>query len=132
MSNVDHEIAKRVLAHRTQRRLSQTELGQKLGVTFQQIQKYEKGANRIGAGRLFEIAAAFNIPVEVLFPKPVELAENGEAPPQDLFSDIAFTAEGRRLCLAFAKIEDPKVRRKVVALVEALSVPDDQSAERHS
>lgn len=126
-SVIDQEIAKRVLAHRTQLGLSQTEVGEKLGVTFQQVQKYEKGINRIGAGRLFQMAAVFNIPVEALFPKPVPLDEvSAPPPPRELYSDILFTADGRRMCLAFAKIEDANVRKKVIALVEALTEPDDQ------
>ncbi len=125
-SVIDQEIAKRVLAHRTQRGLSQTEVGEKLGVTFQQVQKYEKATNRIGAGRLFQMAAVFNIPVEALFPKSAPIAAPSTPLPEpDLVSDILFTADGRRLCLAFAKIEDPKVRKKVVALVEALTEPDE-------
>jgi transcriptional regulator with XRE-family HTH domain len=126
-SVIDQEIAKRVLAHRTQLGLSQTEIGKKLGVTFQQIQKYEKGVNRIGAGRLFQLATVFNIPVEALFPKPAPFTEaNAPPPPQELCSDILFTADGRRMCLAFAKIENSRVRKKVIALVEALTEPNDQ------
>ena len=124
---IDQEIAKRVFAHRTQLGLSQTELGEQLGVTFQQVQKYEKATNRIGAGRLFQMATVFNIPVEALFPKLAHIATSNDTAPQlDLVSDMLLTADGRRLCLAFAQIADPKVRRKVVALVEALSEPGEQ------
>lgn len=126
---IDQEIAKRVFAHRTQRGLSQSEVGEKLGVTFQQVQKYETATNRIGAGRLFQMAAVFNIPVEALFPKTSSVAASSAAASQpELVSDLLFTADGRRLCSAFAKIADPKVRKKVIALVEALIEPDEQQA----
>src|SRR5215475_13236549 len=65
---VDAEVAKRVRALRLERGLSQTELSDALGVTFQQVQKYERGANRISAGRLFRIAKVFDVPVTFFFP----------------------------------------------------------------
>ena len=63
----DIDIAKRVRALRLQRGLSQTELGEVLGVTFQQVQKYERGTNRISAGRLYRIAGVLEVPIPVMW-----------------------------------------------------------------
>lgn len=122
VTDIDCQIAKLVRLNRARVGMSQTEVGESLGLTFQQIQKYEKGTNRIGAGRLFEIAALFNVPVQVLFPDTAKPVENGldTKTNYDALSDLLLTADGRRLCYAFLKISDPKVRAKIIALVEEI------------
>lgn len=103
--------------------LSQEKLGDALGLTFQQVQKYEKGANRISASRLQQISSILNVPVSFFF----EGAPTSDAPPQsngDASAEIsAFlgTAEGVQLNQAFAKIQNGVVRRRIVDLVEALA-----------
>jgi transcriptional regulator with XRE-family HTH domain len=72
---IDLLVAKRIRAYRKQLGLSQSDLARKLGLTFQQIQKYEKGSNRVGAGRLFEIAGIFDIPIQALYPESDESVE---------------------------------------------------------
>lgn len=106
--------------------MSQEKLGDLLGLTFQQVQKYEKGINRIGAGRLFEIARILDVPIDFFYDGvngPMEgFAENG-APVMEFVS----SSEGLALSLAFMKIKDPKVRKRVLDLVKSLA--EEETAE---
>ena len=111
--------------------MSQEKLGEALGLTFQQVQKYEKGTNRISASRLQQISETLNIPLSFFFKgAPVsEGAVNGgfaEGGSEDSYaSDFVMTAEGLSLNRAFAKISDPKVRKKIVDLVTTLADGDN-------
>ena len=90
--------------------MSQEKLGDHLGLTFQQVQKYEKGVNRIGAGRLFEISRILSVPIDFFYDgvggSEPGFAEAGSAPVMEFVS----SGEGLQLSLAFMKIKDPKVR----------------------
>ena len=78
--NRDAEVGRRVRSRRLECRLSQTELADRIGVTFQQVQKYEKGVNRIGAGRLQQIAEIFEVPVSAFFAvTPAQLSRNSQS-----------------------------------------------------
>jgi transcriptional regulator with XRE-family HTH domain len=107
--------------------MSQEKLGQSLGVTFQQVQKYEKGANRIGASRLQEIAKVLAVPVEFFFDGAPQSDKNGEGfadnQPHSYLEDINIlsTSEGVQLMRSFVRIADPKVRRRVLSLIEAIA-----------
>lgn len=108
--------------------MSQDKLGDSLGLTFQQIQKYEKGVNRIGASRLFEIAKVLEIPIQFLFEDfdsftntPYGFAENAPDSDSSMLMDFLSSPEGIQLCRHFAQIEDPRVRRRVIDLVKTLS-----------
>ncbi len=98
-----------------------------LGLTFQQIQKYEKGANRISASRLQQISEALSTPLAYFFkgaPVSEGAAQGGLAEAdadQNYFGDFVMTSEGLSLNRAFARISDPKVRKKIVDLVNALA-----------
>lgn len=125
-SPVDRHVGSRVRMRRITVGLSQERLGEALGVTFQQIQKYEKGSNRISASRMQNIAQVLGVPVSFFFdgsPRDesiamaVGFADSAQA---DYTADIFATAEGVALARAFASIEDPKVRRRVVDLVTTL------------
>ncbi len=107
--------------------LSQEKLGEKLGITFQQIQKYEKGTNRVGASRLQAMSDALEVPVSYFFPDSSPGAQDGMKEDGSTFMmDFMSTSEGLDLSRAFTRIQNPKVRRKVVELVRALA--EDQSA----
>ena len=100
--------------------LSQERLGNALGVTFQQVQKYEKGANRIGASRLQEISRLLDAPPSYFFegaPTALGLKPGFEDEPRPFVPDMVTTAEGLQLNRAFARIRDIKVRRRLVDLV---------------
>ncbi|MDR6285105.1 transcriptional regulator with XRE-family HTH domain [Methylopila jiangsuensis] len=105
--------------------MSQEKLGEALGITFQQIQKYEKGANRIGASRMQQISNVLGVPVSYFFDDApgAETARGGlsEAPGSDYVVDFLSTTEGLQLNKAFARISDAKVRRKIVELVASLA-----------
>jgi transcriptional regulator with XRE-family HTH domain len=117
---VDVEVGHRIRIERLSRGLSQTALANQLGVTFQQVQKYEKGVNRVGAGRLTKIAEVLGVPVGTFFSgKEVlegEQGKVGEASPLKLL-----TVSGAfRLLRAYADIEDSNLRRAIVDLVEQI------------
>ena len=109
--------------------LSQEKLGEALGVTFQQVQKYEKGTNRIGAGRLQDIAKILEAPPSFFFQdapttggvSASALEESGSA---DFVVKFLSTVEGLQLNKAFASIKDPKVRRRLVDLVVAIAASE--------
>jgi transcriptional regulator with XRE-family HTH domain len=113
----DAEIGQRVRALRLQRGLSQTELGNLISVTFQQVQKYEKGANRISAGRLQRIAEVLGVPVAQLFTEPEQRHSNGSGQQVDLLG----TEGALRLARAYARIKKPGVRLQLLRLTEAIA-----------
>lgn len=122
---VDKHVGGRVRMRRILVGMSQEKLGEALDLTFQQVQKYEKGTNRIGASRLQQIAQVLGVPVTFFFdgaPQERGMAELGFAePPQaDLSFDLLSTPDGIQLAKAFLSIDDPKVRRRVVDLVSTL------------
>ncbi len=104
--------------------MSQEKLGEALGLTFQQIQKYEKGSNRIGASRLQQIALTLDVSPAFFFEgqTPSEAGAGGEADAQTS-QIVAFlaSADGLSLNRAFARIKDPRLRRRIVDLVAAIA-----------
>jgi transcriptional regulator with XRE-family HTH domain len=126
---IDRHVGSRVRMQRVLMKMSQEKLGEALGLTFQQVQKYEKGTNRIGASRLQQISKTLSVPPSFFFEGAPALA--GEDPSgfaEDTTSqyvvDFLSTTEGLALNRAFARIKDPKVRKRVVDLVAALAEPD--------
>ncbi|MBN9602756.1 MAG: helix-turn-helix transcriptional regulator [Afipia felis] len=128
---VDKYVGSRVRMRRIMLGLSQEKLGDALGLTFQQIQKYEKGTNRIGASRLHQIADILQVPVSFMFEGgPASSAGvdgMGEAPSPAYVSDFLATSEGLALTRAFTKITDAKLRRSIVDLVEQIAATQSQS-----
>ncbi len=123
---IDTHVGSRVRLRRNMLGMSQEKLGDALGITFQQIQKYEKGANRVGASRLQAIANVLNVPVSFFFDDaPGEAgAVNrglGEENSTTYVVDFLNSTEGLQLNRAFVKITDAKVRRKIIDLVKSLS-----------
>lgn len=105
--------------------MSQEKLGDSLGLTFQQVQKYEKGANRIGASRLFQISRVLGVPVSFFYEGLSGDGAGGEVDQaevdQSVFElDMLSSSEGIQLNSAFFSIRDPKVRKKILELVKAL------------
>ena len=130
---VDVYVGSRVRLRRMVIGMSQEKLGEKLGLTFQQVQKYEKGTNRIGASRLWQISSILGVSIEFFF----DDAPIDSEPPRDTVagSDAVTTAlieflqsrDGLELNRAFVRVTDPKVRRRMVELVKSLA--DDESLE---
>jgi len=121
---IDKHVGSRVRMRRMMLGMSQEKLGDALDLTFQQVQKYEKGTNRIGASRLQQISHILQVPVSFFFEGAPAAAEHqaglGEAPSPAYVSDFLASSEGLALTKAFMRIKDPKVRRRIVDLVEAL------------
>jgi transcriptional regulator with XRE-family HTH domain len=103
--------------------MTQTALADKLGITFQQIQKYEKGSNRVSASRLQQIAATLGLRVSDFFTEDADVVEGRSGEPADLVSFISST-EGLQLNRAFTHVSRPAVRRKLIDLVRAISGAD--------
>jgi transcriptional regulator with XRE-family HTH domain len=127
-SPVDVHVGSRVRLRRTLMGMSQEKLGNAVGLTFQQIQKYERGANRIGASRLFEMSRVLDVPVQFFFdemPTEPESSDyrpmSGEAntPEQDPMA----RRETLELIRAYYRIPDPQVRRRLFELAKALAAP---------
>jgi transcriptional regulator with XRE-family HTH domain len=115
----DAEIGQRVRALRLQCGLSQTDLGTLIDVTFQQVQKYEKGANRISAGRLQRIAEVLGVPVAFFFAAPAERHPSSGADTPEV--EFLETEGALRLARAYARIKEPNVRLRLLRLTEALA-----------
>ena len=122
----DRYVGSRVRMRRMMLGMSQEKLGDALGLTFQQVQKYEKGTNRIGASRLQHIAHIFQVPVSFFFEGapsvPGYHAPPGmsEAPSPTYVSEFLATSDGLSLTKAFMRIKDAKLRRRIVDLVEEI------------
>lgn len=127
---IDVHVGGRVRLRRTMLGMSQDKLADSLGLTFQQIQKYEKGVNRIGASRVFEISHVLGVPIQFFFDdfdvesgRSYGFAEQG---PDDgmAMMELLNTPEGVQLCKHFSSIKDPKIRKRVLELVKSLSNGD--------
>ena len=111
---LDIAVGQRIRIERLARHMSQTELAERIGVSFQQVQKYENGANRVGSGRLYQIAAVLGIHVSTLF----KGGERAEKTNDSGLLDLLAEPQSVRLMRAFAKITDTTVRRSLVQLAE--------------
>ena len=122
---VDKYVGSRVRMRRIMLGMSQEKLGEALGLTFQQIQKYEKGTNRVGASRIQQIAEVLQVPVSFLFEGgPTSRPGNegfGEEASPAYVSDFLATSEGLALTRAFTRITESKLRRSIVDLVEQIA-----------
>jgi transcriptional regulator with XRE-family HTH domain len=122
---IDLHVGTRVRSRRLLVGLSQEKLGDALGVTFQQVQKYEKGSNRIGASRLQQASKILGVPVNFFFegaPTDGALAAGFSEPSEAIYmADFANTAEGAQLINAFLRIKEPKLRKKIIDLVVAMA-----------
>lgn len=115
----DVEIGKRVRVLRVARGMTQSDLGQALGVTFQQVQKYENGQNRIASGRLQTIAEAFDVPITYFFSADKQSSARGKSAVPDFYSGRG--DEVKQLVEAYARIESTKIRLGIVHLAEKLA-----------
>jgi transcriptional regulator with XRE-family HTH domain len=128
----DVHVGSRVRLRRTMLGLSQEKLGEKIGLTFQQVQKYERGANRISASKLYEIARSLRVSISWFFeglsdPLAGRLKDAAEMQAPPYAHNFLMTPEGIDLANAFPRIEDRQIRRKLVDLIRAL-VEEDAEA----
>jgi transcriptional regulator with XRE-family HTH domain len=134
-SSIDAHVGSRVRLRRMLIGMSQEKLGELLGLTFQQVQKYEKGANRIGASRLFEISKILNVPVQYFFedlPNAAGAQANGygmsEPDREPFVMDFVSSTEGLQLIRSYTKVTDPRVRKRILELVKSLGGEDEDTA----
>jgi transcriptional regulator with XRE-family HTH domain len=118
---IDVEVGRRIRVQRIARGISQTELGEKIGVTFQQVQKYEKGSNRVGASRLTKIAKVLGVTVETFFGGPGGTDQGGSATAARLDLEYLVVPGALRLLRAYGQIREPVVRRTIVTFVEKIA-----------
>src|SRR3712207_2672757 len=126
---IDQHVGSRVRMRRMLIGMSQEKLGEALGLTFQQVQKYEKGTNRIGASRLHRIASVLGVPIEFFYEGAPHASSTtqgfADAASSNYVSDFLSSGEGVQLVKAFLAIKDPGVRRKIVELIKALGGDED-------
>jgi transcriptional regulator with XRE-family HTH domain len=126
---IDIHVGSRVRLRRQLLKMSQEKLGEELGVTFQQVQKYERGANRVGASRLYRLSRVLDVPVQYFFEGMGEksavtgMAEDDQTP---IVYDFIQSSDGVALAEAFSRIRDIKVRRRILELVRTLATEADE------
>lgn len=127
---VDVHVGSRIRLRRQLLRMSQEKLGDELGVTFQQVQKYERGANRVGASRLYRLSRVLEVPVQFFFEGLNDqesmgmMAENDQTP---IVYDFIQSSDGVSLAESFSRIKDAKVRRRVLELVRTLASEEEMA-----
>jgi transcriptional regulator with XRE-family HTH domain len=123
--SVDRHVGARIRMRRLMLKFSQTQLGDALGLSFQQVQKYERGSNRVGASRLQQIAGILQVPVSFFFEQaPInrgEPVQNSDAPSPESVTAFISTTDGLKLIRAFTSIKNTKLRRCIVQLVERIA-----------
>ncbi len=117
----DAEVGRRVRSRRLECRLSQTELADRIGVTFQQVQKYEKGVNRIGAGRLQRISEALEVPISFFFSGSAAGGSSRDQGASESVFGFMQTSGSVRIVKAFHKIKSRKARQLLVEMAEELA-----------
>ena len=127
---VDLHVGGRVRMRRRMLGVSQERLAEALGLTFQQVQKYERGANRVSASKLYDIARFLSVPIAYFFEglaDPIEAGagERESGGSEQLVHDFLMTAEGLELAATFPRIQRPRLRRRLLDLVRTL-VEDDE------
>ncbi|MBX3516155.1 MAG: helix-turn-helix domain-containing protein [Rhodospirillales bacterium] len=136
---IDVHVGSRVRLRRTLLGLSQERLGEAVGLTFQQIQKYERGANRIGASRLFEFSRILDVPVSFFFDdmsekfrgmEPVAAGGMADQPQATLEPDPLTRRETLELVRAYYRIHDPHVRKRLFELTKSLGATDEGEPRR--
>jgi transcriptional regulator with XRE-family HTH domain len=127
LNPIDGHVGSRVRMRRLMLKMSQSDLADGLGLTFQQVQKYEKGTNRIGASRLQHISQILQVPVPFFFDRaPGQSGATVEIADSDSYvNDFLATSDGLALVKAFTRIPDPKLRRAIVLLVQQITPEQD-------
>jgi transcriptional regulator with XRE-family HTH domain len=122
LNPIDKHVGSRVRMRRMMLEMSQTTLGNALGITFQQVQKYEKGTNRISASRLQQVCHTLQVPVSFFFEDAphVPALSSEQQPSPDRFTDFMATRDGLTLAKSFMRITNVQLRRRIVNLVEEI------------
>ena len=118
---VDRHVGLRIRMRRKELGVSQEKLADSIGLTFQQVQKYERAANRVSASKLWEMARAMNTSIAYFYEGLGDPSEPGTNLPRETVQDFLMTSEGLELAATFPRITQPRVRRKVLELVRTLA-----------
>ena len=136
---VDVHVGSRVRLRRMLLGMSEEKLGDKLVLTFQQVQKYEKGVNRIGASRLFDLAQVLGVPIQFFYEEAPNVSDNqttvtgfAEGPAESYVVEFLSSRDGLELNKAFVRITNPRVRRSIVELVRSLTPDGENDAKSGS
>ena len=123
-SGIDVHVGRRVKLRRLELGLSQEALGERLGVSFQQVQKYERGTNRIGASRLFEMAGILRVDIAYFYFDADKALSEHQADRHDVkekLGEFVASSEGAAICRAFMLIKDAGTRKRIIKLLKSLS-----------
>jgi transcriptional regulator with XRE-family HTH domain len=127
---IDKHVGTRLRMRRLMLDMSQTDVADALGLTFQQIQKYEKGTNRVSASRLHHLCEILKVPIPFFFegaPRSNGLPDlDAKERPPSYVNDFLATSDGLALVAAYPRVRDPKVRRAIVALVQQIAPEPDE------
>jgi transcriptional regulator with XRE-family HTH domain len=122
---IDVHVGNRLRMRRILVGMSQEKLGDRLGLTFQQVQKYEKGSNRVSASRLFQMSEILGVPVQFFYDEmagpAMAAADSGVGGTGDRVMDLVTSSEGLQLNQAFVEIRSAEVRRRIIDLVRAIA-----------
>ena len=121
---VDRHVGNRVRVRRLLVGMSQERLGELLGITFQQVQKYEKGSNRVSASRLFQIARVLNVPIQYFYEELKTESEQGgfaETSGADLVASALQSPDGVQLARIFSEVTDPEKRKLIITVAKAIA-----------
>ncbi len=121
INSIDKQVGQNIRIFREAKGLSQTKLGDAIGVTFQQIQKYEKGTNRIGAGRLVQIAEVLGLPIARIFDSVASIVGTRQGGP--VVTDLLSAPYAVDMLQAFSKVPSNSVKRSLVALTQSVANP---------
>lgn len=130
-TDIDHIVSERILRRRTELAMSQPELAERVGVTFQQVQKYENGRNRISAGRLYEVAKALGVTIQYFYEGAPRLGYSRRGVSEEA-SDFAGPAVGEEIELlaAFRRIERSASRKAVIELARKQALPPAKATRK--
>jgi len=131
VNSVDVHVGQKVRLRRSLMNLSQERLGEALGITFQQVQKYEKGVNRIGASRLFEIAQVLEVPISFFFEglnaeANAGFSDNDQTP---YVNDLISSPDGIQLAKAYSRLPNAEIRRKFIELMKVVADQHEDSSD---
>ena len=122
---IDRHVGLRIRMRRKELGISQERLAESIGLTFQQVQKYERAANRVSASKLWEMSRALSTPISYFYEGLGEATGGGPNVPHEAMQDFLMTAEGIELAAIFPKVTKARVRRKILDLVRAMAGEPD-------
>jgi transcriptional regulator with XRE-family HTH domain len=128
---IDQHVGLRIRLRRRELGVSQERLAQSIGLTFQQVQKYERAANRVSASKLYEMARALKTSVSYFFEGLPDVTVGDEGPPEARsgVQEFLMTSDGLELAAVFPRLRRPRIRRRILDLVRAMTEEEDEEAE---